>query len=234
MTTNEDNLQENLEKKITEAEMEAQIEENKTKEEANSSFDAEVVEKQEPAAPKKTEMSKARKIWRRVLIWLVVLAITFSGGFFLDSLMRYGPEKALVEVLKSDLQVSQDEITTLQAEIERLGPFEDQNTALKEDNAAITTHLTLLSVRAAVADATLAIVQDRMPDAKLALDKVGSSLDSLKTMLNKDQVEVVDNMIQRHQLILIELNDDGFSAITDLEVLATKLNTLENTLYAAP
>ncbi len=73
-----------------------------------------------------------------------------------------------------------------------------------------------------------------MPDAKLALDKVGSSLDSLKTMLNKDQVEVVDNMIQRHQLILIELNDDGFSAITDLEVLATKLNTLENTLYAAP
>jgi hypothetical protein len=63
---------------------------------------------------------------------------------------------------------------------------------------------------------------------------VGSTLETLKTMLNDDQVEVVVNMLQRHQLILIELEDDSFSAQTDLGVLASKLNALENTLFASP
>ena len=76
--------------------------------------------------------------------------------------------------------------------------------------------------------------QNRLADAKLALDKVGSTLELLKTRLNDDQVEVVDNMIQRHKLILIELEDDSFSAQTDMEVLAAKLNALENTLFASP
>jgi hypothetical protein len=53
-------------------------------------------------------------------------------------------------------------------------------------------------------------------------------------MLNVDQVEVVVNMLQRHQLILIELEDDSFSAQTDMGVLASKLNALENTLFASP
>jgi chromosome segregation ATPase len=177
---------------------------------------------------------KARLIFRRILIWLVVIAIAFAGGFFVDAVLRYQPEKAKVADLTEEITSAQTEITTLEEEIDRLSLFEEHNVSLTEEIADITTHITILSARAAVADATLALEQSRFADAKLALDKVGSTLETLKTMLNDDQVEVVVNMLQRHQLILIELEDDSFSAQTDLGVLASKLNALENTLFASP
>jgi len=234
MTINEDNLKDDLEKKIDEAEMEAQIEESNTESEPTSSFEEEVAESPEVTPDEKKKPGKARLIFRRILIWLVVIAIAFAGGIFVDSILRYQPEQAKVAALKEEITYAQTEITTLEAEIERLDVFEELNLGLVEEIADITTHITILSARAAVADATLALEQNRIADAKLALDKVGSTLEILKTMLNDDQVEVVNNMLQRHHLILIELEDDSFSAQTDMEVLAAKLNALENTLFASP
>ena len=234
MTINEDNLKDDLEKKIDEAEMEAQIEESNTESEPTSSFEEEVAESPEVTPDEKKKPGKARLIFRRILIWLVVIAIAFAGGIFVDSILRYQPEQAKVAALTEEITSAQTEITTLEAEIERLDVFEELNLGLVEEIVDITTHITILSARAAVADATLALEQNRIADAKLALDKVGSTLEILKTMLNDDQVEVVNNMLQRHHLILIELEDDSFSAQTDLEVLAAKLNALENTLFASP
>lgn len=234
MTINEDNLKDDLEKKIDEAEMEAHIEESNTESEPTSSFEGEVAESPEVTPDKKKKPGKARMIFRRILIWLVVIVIAFAGGFFVDAALRYQPEKAKVAELTEEITSAQTEITTLEAEIDRLSVFEEHNVSLTEEIADITTHITILSARAAVADATLALEQNRLADAKLALDKVGSTLETLKTMLNVDQVEVVVNMLQRHQLILIELEDDSFSAQTDMGVLASKLNALENTLFASP
>jgi cell division protein FtsL len=234
MTINEDNLKDDLEKKIDEAEMEAHIEESNTESEPTSSFEGEVAESPEVTPDEKKKPGKARLIFRRILIWLVVIVIAFAGGFFVDAALRYQPEKAKVAELTEEITSAQTEITTLEAEIDRLSVFEEHNVSLTEEIADITTHITILSARAAVADATLALEQNRFADAKLALDKVGSTLETLKTMLNVDQVEVVVNMLQRHQLILIELEDDSFSAQTDMGVLASKLNALENTLFASP
>ncbi|NOQ40281.1 MAG: hypothetical protein GQ562_08170 [Anaerolineales bacterium] len=234
MTINEDMLNDDLEKKIDEAEMEAQIEESNTDSEPTSSFEGEVAESPEVIPDEKKKPGKAQLIFRRILIWLVVIAIAFAGGFFVDSVLRYQPEMAKVAALTEEITSAQTEITTLEAEIVRLDVFEEQNVSLTEEIADITTHLTILSARAAVADATLALEQNRFADAKLALDKLGSTLEILKTRLNDDQVEVVNNMLQRHKLILIELDDDSYSAQTDMEVLAAKLNALENTLFASP
>ncbi len=234
MTINEDKLNGDLEKKIDEAEMEAQIEESNTESEPTSSFEGEVAESPEVIPDEKKKPGKAQLMFRRILIWLVVIAIAFAGGFFVDSVLRYQPEMAKVAALTEEITSAQTEITTLEAEIVRLDVFEEQNVSLTEEIADITTHLTILSARAAVADATLALEQNRFADAKLALDKLGSTLEILKTRLNDDQVEVVNNMLQRHKLILIELDDDSYSAQTDMEVLAAKLNALENTLFASP
>ena len=234
MTINEDKLNGDLEKKIDEAEMEAQIEESNTESEPTSSFEGEVAESPEVTPDEKKKPGKAQLIFRRILIWLVVIAIAFAGGFFVDSVLRYQPEMAKVAALTEEITSAQTEITTLEAEIVRLDVFEEKNVSLTEEIADITTHLTILSARAAVADATLALEQNRFADAKLALDKLGSTLEILKTRLNDDQVEVVNNMLQRHKLILIELDDDSYSAQTDMEVLAAKLNALENTLFASP
>jgi flagellin-specific chaperone FliS len=151
-----------------------------------------------------------------------------------DAALRYQPEKAKVAQLSQEITKAEGEITSLEAEIDRLSVFEDQNVGLRDEISEITTHITILSARAAVADATLALEQNRLADVKLSLDKVGSTLESLKPMLNEDQAEVVENMLQRYQLIVIELEDDSFSAQTDMEVLASKLNALENTLFASP
>lgn len=234
MTSNEDNLKDDLEKKIDEAEMEAHIEESNTESEPTSSFEGEVAESPEVTPDEKKELGRARLIFRRILIWLVVIVLAFAGGFFVDTVLRYQPEKAKVADLTEEITSAQTEITTLEEEIDRLSVFEEHNVSLTEEITDITTHITILSARAAVADATLALEQSRIAEAKLALDKVGSTLETLKTMLNDDQVEVVVNMLQRHQLILIELEDDSFSAQTDLGVLASKLNALENTLFASP
>jgi cell division protein FtsB len=234
MTINENNLSDDLEKKIDEAEMEEQIEESNTESEPASSFEGKVTESPEVTPDEKKKPGKAQLVFRRILIWLVVIAIAFAGGFFVDTVLRYQPEQAKVAALSEEITSAQTEITTLEAEIERLDVFEELNLSLTEEIADITTHITILSARAAVADANLALEQNRLADARLALDKVGSTLELLKTRLNDDQVEVVDNMIQRHKLILIELEDDSFSAQTDMEVLAAKLNALENTLFASP
>lgn len=234
MTSNEDNLKDDLEKKIDEAEMEAHIEESNTESEPTSSFEGEVAESPEVTPDEKKELGRARLIFRRILIWLVVIVLAFAGGFFVDTVLRYQPEKAKVADLTEEITSAQTEITTLEEEIDRLSVFEEHNVSLTEEITDITIHITILSTRAAVADATLALEQSRIAEAKLALDKVGSTLETLKTMLNDDQVEVVVNMLQRHQLILIELEDDSFSGQTDLGVLASKLNALENTLFASP
>lgn len=234
MTINEEIPQDELEQKITEAELEAQIAEEEPAEEVTSSFETEVSEKESQEKPQKVEPSKARKIWRKFLVWMVVISIAFAGGFFFDTAFRYQPEVELVKVLNEDLAAANDQILSLEEEIVRLSQFEDLNIELTEDLHNITTHITLLSARAAVADASLAIELDHQADAKLALDKVGSTLETLKGLLNADQAEVVENMIQRHNLIVIELDSDGYSVKTDLELLASKLNTLEATLFASP
>ncbi|HDD61768.1 MAG TPA: hypothetical protein ENF22_04480 [Chloroflexi bacterium] len=232
MTINDETPQDEIEQKITEAEVEAQIEVEEQVEETPSSFEAEVVES--PETPKKDKPSRARMIWRKILVWLVVIAIAFAGGFFFDTAFRYQPQVELVKVLKGDISAANDQILSLEAEIERLGQFEEENIDLTDQIQDITTHITLLSARAAVADASLAVEQDRQADAKLALDKVGSTLDALKGMLNADQAEVVENMIQRHNLIIIELEGDGYTVQTDLGLLSSKLSTLEATLFASP
>ena len=234
MTKSEDNLIDDLEKKIDEAENEADVEEPITEAESTTSFESEVEESLEETPVEKKKPGKAQLIFRRILIWMVVIVIAFAGGFFVDAALRYQPEKAKVAQLSEEITSAEGEITSLEAEIDRLSVFEDQNVGLREEISDITTYITILSARAAVADATLALEQNRLADVKLSLDKVRSTLEGLKPMLNEDQAEVVENMLQRHQLIVIELEDDSVSAQTDMEVLASKLNALENTLFASP
>jgi DNA repair exonuclease SbcCD ATPase subunit len=232
MSDNE-NLSDDLEKMINEAEMEAQIEDSADNE-TPSSFEGEPVDTPEVPTEEKKELSKARRIYRRILVWLVVIAIAFAGGFFTDTTLRFQPEKSRNEMLTADLEKSADRIADLESEIERLSLFEETNLALREEINQITTHLTLLGARTTVADAQLAIEQDRLVDAKVSLDKLGTTLESLKTLVNAEQAEVVENLIQRQQLILAELDDGGFPAQTDLEVIATRLSSLENTLFSTP
>lgn len=234
MTINEDKPQDELEQKISEAEMEAQIKDSKEPEESSPALEVVSEDSPEETLPEKKGLSRARKIWRQILVWLVVFAIAFASGFFLDAQLRLEPALAEIDSRGAEIDSLGAEIDSLEAEIERLGAFEDQNTALAAEMDQLNIHLVLLSVRASVADASLAVEQGRQADAKLALNKVGSTLEALKGLLNAEQAEIVENMISRYQLVIIELDNDGTTVQTDLNLIATKLLTLENTLFASP
>lgn len=180
------------------------------------------------------EPSKVRLFFRKVLIWLVVIVVSFAAGFFVDAYLRYQPAQEEIQRKTVELAAAEDENTALEEEVSRLSAFEERNQALEEEISSLQTHLTILSTRVAVADGLLALAADNLPEAKLALDKVGSNLKILAERVNEDQVEVVENMQQRHDLIREELEEDSFSARSDLEVLASKLVTLENLLFASP
>lgn len=241
MEKNQDNQKDQLEEKISEAEMEAQLAAAQSEEPQAAIEEEPVKAAAVEAPPAKKKISKARKIWRQILIWLVVIAIAFAGGFFLDTYLRYQP--ALDQIaslndqianLNTDLGNKDGEIASLQSEIDRLSQFEDLNTGLKEEIDQLEIHLKLLTARASVADASLAVEQERTADARLALNKLGTTLDSLKETLMADQTEVVDSMIQRYQLVVSELDTEGYSALTDLDLLANRLIALENNLFATP
>jgi hypothetical protein len=233
MTENENQMaQEELEKKITEAEIEAQADDDQVDE--TSSIETEGAPGLEEEVPEEKGLSRGRKIFRRILIWLVVLALSFAGGFFVDTLLRLQPERDRVASLQSELTQATDEINDLESEVSRLMEFEEQNTTLQEELDQLTIHLTILSAKAAVAEASLALEQDRTADVRLQLDKVGSTLKTLQDLMSDEQTEVVDNMIQRQELIIIELGNDQSAAMTDLELLLSKLNSLENTLFVSP
>jgi hypothetical protein len=234
MTTNEETPQEDLEQKIREAELKAQEQNSSEAGDSELSFEDVSDASLDGSPPEKKELSQVRKIWRRMLIWLVVIAIAFAGGFYLDTTMRFLPAQNEIDALGGDLNDAQAEISSLEEEIDRLGAFEEVNTQLTAEIDQLNLHLVILSLRSSVADASLAIEQERQADAKLALDKVGSTLNYLETLLNPDQAEIVESMLQRYELIMIELDNDGATVLTDLELLSSKLLTLENTLFSAP
>lgn len=225
--TNED-----LERKdLVEMEEEANVGEEPSEEEAEASEAAADV----PETPEEPPQDgKPRNIFRRFLIWLVVIALAFAGGFFVDAQLRYQPERQKNRQLQTDLNAAEERAGDLEDEVQRLSVFEERNQALREEIHNLETHLVLISTQNAVADSMLALSGDNLADAKLALDRVGRNLAKLTEMLNEDQVEVVENMQQRHDLIMDELERDSSAAMSDLEVLASKLESLENSLFAAP
>ncbi len=192
---------------------------------------------EEPAPgeePEKKRPSKIGRFFRKLLIWLVVIGIAFGAGIGTFYYLRFQPMQERLEQQSQEIQNAEGEISTLEGEIERLSGFEERNQELQDEIDRTRLHITLLSARSSVSDALLALSEDNLAEAKLELDKVDTTLDKLETMLNEDQVEVVKNMQQRHELIMEELERDTFSARSDLEVLSSKLGSLENTLFATP
>ncbi len=187
----------------------------------------------EPEEEKK-ELSRVGRFFRKLSIWLVVISIAFGAGVGTFYFLRFQPLQEKLNQRTQALGEAEEEIASLESEIERLSAFEERNLELEAEIEQTRVHITILSARSSVSNALLALSEDNLAEAKLALDKVGRTLEKLKTMLNEDQVEVVVNMQQRHELIMEELEEDRFSARSDLEVLSSKLGSLENTLFASP
>lgn len=193
-----------------------------------------VEEEEGEPVEEKVEPGRFRRFLRKALIWLVVIVLAFGAGVGTFYFVRFQPTQERLSQQRQAVQEAQDEIADLESEVDRLSAFEERNQELQQEIDDVRLHITILSARSSVSDALLALSEENIAEAKLELDKVGQTLETLKDMLNQDQVDVVNNMLQRHELIMEELDRDAFSARSDLEVLSSKLGSLENTLFASP
>ena len=178
--------------------------------------------------------TKAAKIIRRVAIWILVILVIFLAGYAISHFMVFRPANKALELTQAELTSANEEIDTLESEIERLSALETTNESLQSEIKSVNTHITILSARVAVSDAIIALHDGDLAEVSLKLDKVEETLRRLKPMLEEDQRDVVTTMQQRLDLVVGELDEDTAAAEMDLEVLASKLLDLENTLFVTP
>ncbi|MEA3351916.1 MAG: hypothetical protein U9Q82_14995 [Chloroflexota bacterium] len=196
-----------------------------------------VVEPKPEPKPKK-EDSKARLFFRKVLRWLLGIIIVFGLGFIASIFMLYRPEvqdyQDEVQTLNGKLQTAQEEIAALENEIDRLTPLENENEALIAMQNEFELRIAVLNARIDVANAQLALAEEDTSKAQISLEKTGDALASINKLLPTDQSDIVAAMQQRLELSLSEIKDDPYAAQSDLDVLATNLLQLEDSLFGSP
>lgn len=163
------------------------------------------------------EPSRFQMAVRRILIWFIVMAVSFLGGFLTYHFVLHQP-------VADELKTAQADITTLQAQVEsttsQLAQMEDA-----------TQHRDLLLVMVDVYDARLALTEKNVVAAKSALADTGDALDRVL-----DEIEAFDSNLaaalpQRLGLILSNLDRDVETAIADCDQLLEDLLEVEAALF---
>jgi cytoskeletal protein RodZ len=177
-----------------------------------------------PAKAEKPQLSRMRRFWRASLVWLAVVAISFTAGVLIFNFLRYQPqEKELTQAYETttDLQNQVISLTTqLKTATDRLLVLED-----------VQTHLELLQVLSDVNNARLALVDKDVPAAKAALVKTPQRLEDLAPKISAADASLTASLPQRLTLILSGMSNDVETAKVDLELLAGNLLDIEAALF---
>jgi septal ring factor EnvC (AmiA/AmiB activator) len=186
--------------------------------------------------------SRLRRFLRKVLIWLVVIAVIFLTGIVVDHYLRYKPlSEALIETQTSLDQAYQD-ISDLEAEAERLNitieeandeitSLENERKAVQDALEAAAAHLKLLQVLADVSNARLALFLDDVDGAKVALGETDQRLNELLPRVAEFDSNLAQSMAQRFGLIVSGLERDSKTTTIDLELFTKDLLEIEAALF---
>jgi predicted negative regulator of RcsB-dependent stress response len=165
-----------------------------------------------------------RRFWRASLIWLAVVAISFTAGVMVFNFLRYQPQlKELTQAYQTttDLQNQVNSLTTkLNTANDRLAVLEDAQ-----------THLELLQVLVDVNNARIALTHEDVPSAKAALENTPQHLEDLAPKISAADANLVASMPQRLSLILSGLDNDVETAKVDLGLLAGTLMDIAETMF---
>ncbi|HLF91472.1 MAG TPA: hypothetical protein VI451_21180 [Anaerolineales bacterium] len=185
--------------------------------------------------------SKASQFFRSLLRWMGMALIVFGLGalaaYFLFSVPKSnelklaGQELATANATISELQ---GEITTLENRIDELSALEETNQSLQADLDMAQSHVLLLDALVDVRAAQYALADGDPASAGEVLTHTAKTLTELQQALDGEQVQSVDALLSRLELAIGELDTNAFAAQSDLEVLATSLLQLEETLINEP
>lgn len=176
------------------------------------------------AAPPPKPPSRFGRWARIALRWAIGIALIFLAGVALVWIAQVRPLNAEVRSLQSDLDAAQ-------AELEALGPLQQENQTLQAEAALARGRLLLLKSMVDVTSAQVALALGRPDDSSAALVPTDERLASILNILDDAQMsDQIRQMRDRLSLAISEISDDAFAAQNDLEVLASDLAALEASL----
>lgn len=182
------------------------------------------------APPEKRE----RRFLSLAIRWVAGLLIVFGLGVLATALLFYRPATEELSSVRRELQQARQRIAELESEVDRLQALETENRALEEDIAEAELRIQVLSALSDVNAARLALADEEIAAAQEHLAGTPDTLERLEGLVGSQQREEVTAMQNRLELALEEMERDQFAAQSDLRVLATNLEQLEDTLSANP
>jgi hypothetical protein len=199
----------------------------------------------EPPAPEAPKEARSARILRRTLRWTLGILVMLGLGVLLAIYFFYMPQAArlkdanqrvaaLEQQSKTDQDEAGQEIAGLQVRVENLLALETKNQALVTERDMALLHVAILSARADVASAQLALAKNDPSKARVALSRTGQTLKKLQSLLDADQQKAAADMAARLELALQEIAVNDNAAESDLGVLATDLLELETAYFTAP
>lgn len=189
------------------------------------------------AAPQSKQLGKANSkpgkqsisIWRRIFRFFLVMLIVFGLGAVTVIFTLYIPQRQRLQSAQSRIEdlssQNQSDLQAANEEIDRLTSIENQFDASRSQLTEMELQNLVLKIKLDVITAKLALVSDDPVQAGAVLSETTSRISDLEDLLGSQETKNIDNLKARLELVLKEIEDDTFAAISDLEVM---LDILEN------
>ncbi len=171
-------------------------------------------------APLPRAPSRMSRFGSMLLRWGAGLGAVFALGIIATWVVQVGPRTREITRLKAELETANRDLTTAQAELEKLRPLEAEFQRSEQRRLALYVLVDIVRAQAALA-------QGDESGARQALRETPDRLATLGDSLGSAFQARIATMRDRLQLILREINSDPFAAQSDLSVLATNLSGLE-------
>lgn len=195
-----------------------------------------IPESAQDSPPQGKESPKPEKrtlsIWRRMFRFLMVMLIIFGLGALVVIFTLYIPLREQLTSAETRIQELSDqstsEINSANEEIDRLSSIEDKFGAIQAELDELLIQNLILKIKLDLMSAKLALVSDDPQQASQSLNETGGRVADLKKLVGVQQQKNVENLETRLELVISEIEEETFAAISDLEVMLDILEELES------
>jgi len=191
-----------------------------------------------PEVKPESRRARAGRAFRRGLRWLAFLLVIFGLGFLTAVFVLYLPAQQRLQQARQESETrvaeAKQEVSALETRVASFSGLEAANQKLEDQARLADLHVHILSARADISAALLALAEEDLPRASASLTKTGDTLASLEGMLEPEQQKLAQDMQERLELARREMGEDAFAARSDLGVLTNMLQELENAYFATP
>lgn len=169
-------------------------------------------------------------IWRRLFRLLLVMLIVFGLGAILVIFTLYIPQREQLQRAENRIEElslqKQDELQAANEEIQRLTTIEDRYGITQAQADQLQLQNLVLKIKLDVISARLALVSDDPGEASQALSETKDRIAELKELVGDQEQRNIENLDRRLDLVLSEIEEETFAAISDLEVMQEILEDL--------